>query len=677
MPSTIPTFWTLQEEREIQPARPIVATGVHDLLTLNQRVSKAMACHTRILAGGGLGMEGDERYHDEEGVTPFTRRYIGACHLWRDPVRCRLVAYGQNVDLRIVLGGVTVTTLTLGGTAAWYASSDVDVSGMTRSSGVAQVEVLAQEAVAIGTRRWFFWVLEERPMTVLPAYGDDDTEYAAIDDSAFLADQPLDGWLLASLARNIDEVLRWRTRGTAMVWPSLETVYVSSAFWRSDGPYLLMADPWVDRASVAVNVVAIDVDVEVTAFSEWETQTVAKLRAQTVVAGAAAVTLKFSGLRVREGQQNRIWVGFRGGVGDPVAYTGVLVNDWAATGARTVKIVDLGSGLASTEPVDWPVGRYVRAVQTGLEAIEAIELAQDQVSGQFDLAWLRSPPDDYEARIRVAGNVRDAQRPDESMPLDVREVGVLGIRSVSIVGARGEGAMSAADLWAAASVGVTPPWTVPTAVASLVNTVTRYGTPQVAMRQRGQRYLHGSRTEGALTYYQRGRYAFCPGQALEVVERFAWPSSPALGGGLDPQKIRATIVYALVDAETPSGDVSLTWKLWDATAGAVLASAVDTNPADGATAETTSLSLWDASMAAIAAGWEDGEIFEHNYVQQLGCFPEEFAVGGERPPVWRQFVLEGELPASGSRFIDLKVGSTDASVWVVVVGVAIEVLERG
>jgi hypothetical protein len=682
MAFTIPASWTRQADLEIAPGRPIVATGSHDLATLNQRINMAMASHVRILAQGRVSVD---RYHDESGVTVLAQRYLGAAHVWRDPVRCRVAVFGQKVDVLVQLGGVTVATVACGATAGWYYSSVVDVTGMTISSGTALVSVSAKQNSIVGSRFWYHWLLEEQPMTSLPAAGDSYTDFSRVDDAVFAADTPLDGYLLQRLAGNADECLRRRTRGLALIHPLADSPTLSSGWWRSDGPYILDVEPWVDRAAVAVYASAADQDVEVTAFSEWEDFDTAIARAQTLTAGAGASTLRFTGLRCRSDEnsytQNRFWVALKCANGGPVAYSPISVSTMRTTAKRDIIVSDpAGTELPSVEPVDWPTGRLVlgETQMLGYTSGDKGSLSQSAQYAEFDLATNATRPDaNDEGQILLAANNRDAQRAEWLTELSVYELGTLTLRSVSIVGARARAGLDDASLQKAASVGELPPWSVVADVVRCANMFAAYATPQLAIRHIGQQWAFGNRTSGGNTIHQRGRYVFVPTQASAVtVDQVPVPAWVVAGSGLDPAKMRVRLLFALYHVGSNTDETPFDVEV---KAGAtVLGSTEAADTPAGVTAEEPLVSRWDAGLACIAVGRDATDFYEHAYVQQLGHLGrgEEFerpgAVGGRR--VWAECEVIADLPSSAA--VDIVVSCAFSNLWICLVGMSVDLVKR-
>jgi len=683
MAITIPASWELQEEREISPARPIVDTSDHDLQALNQRINRAMAATTRIIAQGGIGPNGTGRYHDEAGVTSYASRYKGSCHIWRDPTILRLVVYGQNCDVYARLGSATVATVNCGATLGFYASAAFDATGFLRiGTSLATIELLARQNASSGTRIWSAWTLEEMPMTALPDA--DDTTFERLDDAALGADVPLDGFLLQRLADNCNE-LRLRTRGTAQVWPVDDPFTVSSIRWRCDGPYTIFAEPWVESASVAVHVEATAADIEVMAFSEWEDKYIAIDRAVTVTAGAGETTVEFIGIRVKSSDlgytENRIWIGIRCSTGSTVRPHTVYL--WRTTGKRDIQLIDTGSSVATTESIGWPVGWCLTesSEMVGFSSGAKGDLSQVGVNVAFDLAANLTRPVSFgvgnAGQQLLASNCRDAQRVERYNAVYIRNVGILSIYSVSIIGESPKDSLTSLALQSYAAEGEPPPWVVPAEMAAVANWYARWATVQLGIRQRGQRWLHGSAAGSAVTRYQEGRYSFAPTPSLDgVMEWWMLPSSPAVGSGIDPTQLRCRVVYYLVDAGSPDGDEAITWNLKNG--ATLLGSTAATEQAAGATSEQSSVTLWDAALSAVAAGVDSTDVYEHCYVQQLSWLGEEFEGDGQAGgrKLWSTVEIIGDLPASYPCFVTLTMTSAASTCWVVVVGAALDVLER-
>jgi hypothetical protein len=676
MAVTIPATWSYQAEAEIAPDRPICTTGADDLATLAQRLQRAMANTTRIIASGGVG---PGRTLSEAGVTTYTDRYHGAAHVWRTGTRCRLVVWGQRVTVLATLGGQPLAAVTCGATLGWEPGATLDLAGITITNGCAEIVVSAKQAATSGTRAWGQWAIEEMPMGSLPS--ESSSAFVGLDDGATVPDSPLDGFLLERLARNADELTRLRTRGTAIVWPLAEPVTFSSAWWRSDGPYILQADPWSDRASVAVRVEAYDdgnaLGVEVCAFSEWETYAIATARAITVPGGTVA-TLVFDGLlcHASDGHtENRFWVGIRGAIGAAVAYSpvGSQPSVWGS-GLRIVQVVDAGTGLCATEPVDLAVGRMVvgETARIGISAEAVGGLSASPEYAERDLAAVLCRPAGLLGDILLGAN-NGAQHGWHQASLSVFTVGIAQIHSVSLVGQRHAPALAAADLWAAASVGLAPPWSVVAAAVQVANQFARWATPQLSIRHRGGQWLCGTTTSASHTYYQRGRYGFATGYGPNVLESIPWPSSGLAGGGLNPDRVRATVVYLLLGTGGAHPEVTLTWDLHDGSS--VLGSTVIAEPCDAIAAETAYASVWDASLAAASFGEDVNNVYEHNYVQQLGHLDNREEFGGRA--LWRTVEITGSFPAAFPAAIALRVSSDHAGVWVVLVGLGVDVQQRG
>lgn len=685
------TSWTFQEEREIAPGRPICDTD-HGLMDLHKRLARSMMYTYRCIAQGGVGPLGKGKVHLEAGVSSLQRRYYGVAHFWRSPTRMRLTVYGQNCDVAIYVGGSLMATVKCGATANFYSSGYIN-HPITISSGVGVVEVKAKQNATSGTREWTWWCLHEAAMTAPPVDSDTYTEFVGTDQAACAADTPLDGFALLRLATNCAAVLKERTRGTAQFYPSGEQHEVSSAWWRSDGPYTLEAEPWVESASIALCCEAIDIDVDVTVFSEWEDSYTAIERAQTLTAGAGLTTLTFTGVKTRASEssftENRFWIGFRCGVGSSVGYSPVTVLEWKTTGKRPVRIVDAGSGLPTTEPIDWPVGRLFRGSedQLGFASGDKTGLSQVPQFAAFDLAanlTRKTTVGFYDCgEILLAANNNKANKIENLTDgIRVYEVGVLALNSISLVGANNS-ALSNAQKWAAASVGKPPPWSVVADVAAKANLLTRFGTIQYGIRNRGQRLTSGYRLSGSVYYHQRGRYNFIPTPSLDhFIDQWVIPQPLVYGSDRNSVQLRAKVIYFIVDAGTGAGEeTTVTWELREQGVGNLGSSEV-TEQIYSATEEQESVTLWDAAMSAVSSGVDPAippiEVYEHNYIQQCGWLGEEFQGSGHKfgRKLWSSAFVLGDLPSATPCFVEL-VGTCAAShAWIVVVGCSLDVLER-
>lgn len=672
MAITINADWTEHGIGETGPGSPVMTdpTG-DDLEALAQSIHKGQAENVRsVLAQGGFG---DGMGIDEAGVDAGVDRYRGDTLTWSASVRVRFHVYGQNVEVGGTLGGVRFPSVTCGASRAWYSSAVFRVSGMTRGAdGETVVVIWGMDDSGAGTREHEWWILEEvaDELAYLPDSSHASTDFQRVDDTAFAADVAFDGWSLATLSRNSREVQRVRSRGTALVHPIADPPTFSSIHRRADGPYTYTAAPWESEGIAIVRCAALDYDVQVAAFTEFEDDAAIDARIQTVTVKAGETVLVFTGLRLSTlGQTTAVYVHLQSAIAPAdTAYSPSTISRIQPVMARSE--VEGDADWSTKEDQGWPVGRAValKPLEIGLGSSGEKYLTSDFPETWYDLAANVRDSADATSLVVLSPGFEFVPPPWSGTPVvpptaDTFEVGSLQIFSVYVGGAPpASETLDAAGMRRVAAVGDYPPSGIINNARTRSNAIHIHGPAQICTRSPGNQWEVDTSTTGG-TRLQRGRYSFRKlSTAYQTIGRCAIPSDPTTGAGLNVAKIIGDALFLLVKVNN-IGDAlqAVTVRLMVDFGGVVVTGDPQELALEAAYAYSkhATITTDDAALAAVTQAFESdwgtiGTAWEHAFTQQLTYGRDAFTRGG-----WSEVTgLEVDLPSTYPAFVELQIKLT-------------------
>lgn len=332
MGKTTPSTWSTIVGDDLYQGLPLADASPGSMLASLQMMNRIWQRHCRVLC-----QLTDSASNVGRALTASYQTIgRGVCRLIDVSVQrqVKIHVYGANVSVRVTLGGVTLAVVSVGGPSPTWASSSAQlITGATLSSGLADVQIEAKYDVASPRALQTVLVEEVAQTSTLNLPDENDaTDFFSLDDDAIQANGPYDAWLVQRLHANLIALRNERSRGWSEILPLLDPEFTDSRHylghtrWRGDGPYLINAEPWTDRARVSIVVRSQSTgDVELFAMSSAEDFD-ALLddggRVETHADGAGQTTYTWT-VAVRPGRINAIWIMSKGELADSGGTIGV------------------------------------------------------------------------------------------------------------------------------------------------------------------------------------------------------------------------------------------------------------------------------------------------------------------------------------------------------------------
>lgn len=465
MSKTIPSTWEGIVPADVFPGLPVADAQPGSILQALRQQNRIWAHHVRPLcrlvdnSGLNLALALTTGYQViGEGVVPMIDV--------SNQRRVRIHVYGVNVTVRVTFGGVTLSTVSVGGTfpnPIWASSGALSITGAT-VPGDDLVDVQIEAKRDASSRMLVFVCVEElaESATYLPDLASDAT-YIGLDDQAVDDNGPYDAWLTSQLTAGVVTLRRERSRGWAELLPLLDGSFTGSrhylghALWRGDGPYLFPAEPWTTQARVAV---VVDASVfnsgDVYLFAMSDSEDFSKLladgsRVETLTAASGKTTYSWT-VNVQPGRINSIWIMARGAVAD----SGNTIKIDNTRGGHIFYTVDgsiwpqASQAVGGNYPLTWSFAVWDRRTFEGAQGndVGSIGNADVPAGGRLrDVAVVvgrdvNSVGDDYDRFYMSPSLVLDEDGPGPSvaqggpggigLPYSIYEVGVAQLLAISI-----------------------------------------------------------------------------------------------------------------------------------------------------------------------------------------------------------------------------------------------------
>lgn len=571
MAITTLTEWYEVTRHEIQPGDPVMTGRLNEL-----RFALRMLTRNFAYSNGQIAAISSPRQVDgaNKGIPNIGASYEeiarGKIRLWDARAQFRVRALGSRMNVRLIIGGTTVATLALGASAVWQSSASAACTGATiDADGYAELIIQTQrtstgyvlEQIAVDEQAV---ASGDYPSVALPS----EQGFFALFDEAVAADTPLDAWVLQTIDDMAGRIEVERARAFLHLHHVKRPHKISSVHWRLDGPYMISAPPWADRATVIVTGYLVDAaqGVDICVLSEHERfEDVVGARAQSVTSTTVA-HFKFDGIKLRPGGTDAatqlVWIAFRSEIGASASITvpiGAQGPPWKLYCEDLLSsYIPDSSAICGISGVDDQIFQFKNLHRTGspssyfdiacvLGEEQAITSTGDSVRQPISISpsphtGLTSEPAIELVSSSAAGNVY-------SPSFDVYHLGVMVLTGVFIE-ARGP------DF---ARRKLARPSGPPSAglvgeIVDRINQLTRWLTPQLVIRHYGARNMIDDAGNGTNRIYCSGHYIFVPsaGSSTTVPLELPLASDPNKGvtTELIAKKIYCQLCYLVAVRQT-------------------------------------------------------------------------------------------------------------------------------
>lgn len=684
MAITVPTTWALVPREETQADEPIAIGNNDEIGSINEQTSRNFAASTGVQravytctrAKGGTSIVGTPNLTASYNVIAR-----GKIRVWGEGARFKYRVYGRYLNAYASVGGVAFSAITLGATPGWLGlGTAAAITGATiDADGFAEVIFYARYTNASLYQLQHFVLSEVELTSAQMPDGATPTEqgYYPYHDEAYAADMPLDCFLLQGFDDQAGRARIERARGLLHLNSLAYTHNCSSVHWRLDGPYVIVAPPWAERATVVVTALLLSAsygNVQVCVVSEHERLfDVIEDRYQTL-SSASATHLKFDDVKIRPdgavATPQLVWVAFRSELGSDIAdvQIGAHPKPWKLYCDDTI--------TARIPDAHWYTAGYLGMDSASFSAKQDFDASSP--SSYFDIANIvgeetvvtsagdpvRQPiiisphPDTGLTQEPASEEVYSyaAVNPIYTPTMDVWTKGAMIIQGVYV-----EALGPALERRKLAFPGGLPSAGLVGEIIDRVNEMTVWLTPQLLTRHHGARNLIDD-TSGTNRVFHDGNWFFVPSASGTAVARpieIPLPYDPNHGEttGLISQKVYAQIFYIMCIRESQAQAHTGRFSLYFAGEDEVEHN-VPLDPHAGGS-PVASPTVADASLAASLDGASEDpassapvETTEGSYSCQYTWPTEGFRDG----MVWRKSeVVEVDMPASFPTILTLNI----------------------